>query len=99
MDLSGNLIPVNPNQQPQHQKLTAHTLSPVLESGRSPLFLSADYRCASWSEAAGLHACELEPEGWEQAGSAHIEATPPVVRNEDKKSVRSAPSAVRLLNN
>jgi len=49
----------DPNQQPQHKKLTAHTLSPVLESGRSPLFLSDDYRCASWSEAAGLpvHAC------------------------------------------
>ena len=43
----------------QHQKLTAHTLSPVLESGSSSLFLSDDYRCASWSEAAGLpvHAC------------------------------------------
>ncbi len=91
----------DPNQQPQHQKLTAHTLSPVLESGRSPLFLSTDYRCASWSEAAGLHACELEPEGWEQAGSAHVEATPPFVCNAEKtllKAVRSPP-AVRRLNN
>ncbi len=83
------------SQQTQYQKLTAHTLSPVLESGRSPLFLSDDNHCASWSEAAGLYACKLDPEGLDQAGSAHVEATPPFVHNEEKKSVRSAPRAVR----